>query len=141
MATGGNPRIKGLGEVALRVADLPSMQAFYEEVVGLELIRAFPGIAFLRIAEGVEGHTQVVALFDRSSGSENAPREGAATTLDHFAFVTTPKELDAEHERLEGLGLEVETAVHEWTQWRSIYVRDPEGNLVEWVCHDPSISG
>jgi catechol 2,3-dioxygenase-like lactoylglutathione lyase family enzyme len=141
MATGGNRRIKGLGEVALRVADLPRMQAFYEEVVGLELIRSFPGASFLRIADGVEGHTEVVALFDRSSDAGHVPPQGRASTLDHFAFVTTPEELDAEHERLEGLGLEIETAVHEWTQWRSIYVRDPEGNLVEWVCHDPSISG
>src|SRR4051812_27486600 len=28
-------RIKGLGEVALRVADLDAMQRFYQEVVGL----------------------------------------------------------------------------------------------------------
>jgi catechol 2,3-dioxygenase-like lactoylglutathione lyase family enzyme len=34
-------RIKGLGEIALRVADLDAMQRFYREVVGLELLRRF----------------------------------------------------------------------------------------------------
>jgi len=40
-------------------------------------------------------------------------------------------------ERLEDLGLDVTTADHAWTQWRSLYVNDPEGNIVEWVCFDP----
>ena len=32
-------RIKGLGEVSLRVRDLDAMHKFYEEVVGLEVLR------------------------------------------------------------------------------------------------------
>jgi catechol 2,3-dioxygenase-like lactoylglutathione lyase family enzyme len=59
-------RIKGLGEIALRVADLDAMQRFYQEVVGLELLRRFDHAAFFRIADGYGGHTQVLALFDRS---------------------------------------------------------------------------
>ncbi len=30
-------RIKGLGEASIRVKDLPAMQKFYEEVVGLKV--------------------------------------------------------------------------------------------------------
>jgi catechol 2,3-dioxygenase len=48
-------------------------------------------------------------------------------------------DFDSERNRLAGLGLTVETAEHAWVQWRSLYVRDPEGNQVELVCHDPSI--
>ena len=33
-------RIKGLGEVSIRVRDLDAMQKFYEEVVGLEVTQA-----------------------------------------------------------------------------------------------------
>ncbi len=33
--------IRGLGEIALRVADLDRMQGFYQEVIGLELLRRF----------------------------------------------------------------------------------------------------
>jgi catechol-2,3-dioxygenase len=32
-------RIKGLGEVALHVHDLDAVQRFYEQVIGLEVLR------------------------------------------------------------------------------------------------------
>jgi GTP1/Obg family GTP-binding protein len=34
-----NRRVKGLGEVSIRVRDLDAMHKFYEEVVGLEVLR------------------------------------------------------------------------------------------------------
>ncbi|RMH18314.1 MAG: VOC family protein, partial [Acidobacteria bacterium] len=45
-------RIKALGEIALRVADLDAMQRFYEQVIGLPLLRRFPRAAFFKIAGG-----------------------------------------------------------------------------------------
>jgi len=42
-------------------------------------------------------------------------------------------------QRLEALGLAVTTAEHGWVRWRSLYVEDPEGNMVELVCYDRSI--
>ena len=56
-------RIKGLGEVSIRVSDLDAMQKFYEEVVGLEVIRREESFVFFKIAEGYGGHTQNLALF------------------------------------------------------------------------------
>ena len=58
-----NPAIKGLGETVLRVRDLESMKAFYANIIGLELIKEFPKVAFFKIAEGFGGHTQVIGLF------------------------------------------------------------------------------
>ena len=66
--------ITGLGEVGLRVADLEQMIAFYESVVGLELWQRFEGGAFFRIAEGFEGHTRVLGLFDRQARDPVPPR-------------------------------------------------------------------
>ena len=134
--------IRGLAEIALRVDDLDAMQAFYEEVVGLELMKRFDDrvhCAFFRIAEGVEGHTQVLALFDRSNDPGFAGLSSEQTTVDHIAFGISKDDYGTEKERLEKLGLEVFTDEHEWVHWRSLYVRDPEGNLVEWVCYDPRI--
>lgn len=127
-----------LGEVALRVADLDAMQAFYENVVGLELMKRFPRSAFFRLAEGIEGHTPVFVLFDRSGDPGFRGLSSELTTLDHVAFTIAKEDFAVEKERLESLGLEVDTAEHEWVHWRSLYVRDPEGNLVEWVCYDSS---
>ena len=143
----GRAPVKALGEIALRVNSLDDMQRFYERIIGLKLVKRFPKAAFLKIADGYGGHTQVLALFDRS-GEILGPRihsttpEGVSTnvsTLDHLAFEIDLADYEAEKERLEKLGLEVETAVHEWTKWRSLYVSDPEGNTVEFVCHDDSI--
>ena len=55
--------IRGLGEIALRVYDLDSMQKFYQESIGLTLMKRFPNTVFFKIADGVLGHTQVLALF------------------------------------------------------------------------------
>ncbi len=44
--------VRGLGEIALRVDDLDRMQAFYKDVVGLELMDRFENAVFFRIAEG-----------------------------------------------------------------------------------------
>ncbi len=126
--------IRALGEVALRVQNLDAMVRFYQEVIGLELMARNPGNAFFRIAEGFGGHTQVLALFDRS----DAP-QAAHTPLDHFAFSIALEDYEPEKQRLEGLGQKVSTATHAWTRWRSLYVYDPEGNCAELVCYDPSI--
>lgn len=132
-------KIKALGEVALRVNDLERMQEFYEKVMGLELLRRFPKMAFFKIAEGYAGHTQILALFDRKDEAGYTGVSAAQTTVDHIAFNIELGDYEAEKRRLEGLGLKVRTAEHEWVHWRSMYVFDPEGNQVELVCYDPSV--
>ncbi|HLI50996.1 MAG TPA: VOC family protein [Thermomicrobiaceae bacterium] len=131
--------IQGLGEIALRVADLDSMQDFYQRVIGLELMRRFPGSAFFRIAPGVAGHTQVLALFDRNDEPSYRGLDAATTTVDHLAFEIALDEYEPELARLRALGLNVTTTTHAWVHWRSLYVDDPEGNRVELVCFDPSV--
>ena len=49
--------VRGLGEIALRVKNLDTMQSFYEDVIGLPLMTRFPNVAFLKIADGYGGHT------------------------------------------------------------------------------------
>jgi catechol 2,3-dioxygenase len=131
--------IKGLGEIALRVADLDAMQAFYQRVIGLELLKRFDHASFFKIADGFNGHTQVLALFDRSAEPGYAGLNPATTTVDHLAFEIALADFANEKARLEQLGLIVETAEHAWVKWRSLYVTDPEGNTVELVCFDPSV--
>jgi catechol-2,3-dioxygenase len=59
--------VKGLGEVSIRVRDLDAMHKFYEEVVGLEVLRRDESFVFFKIAEGYGGHTQNLALFEASN--------------------------------------------------------------------------
>lgn len=139
--------VKALGEIGLRVNDLDRMQQFYEEVVGLEVMSRFPKTVFFRIADGYGGHCQTLVLFDRS-GEARGPKITRTTpqgvsqdrsTLDHLAFEIDLDAYESEIKRLQGLGLAVETTVFEWTGWRSLYLSDPEGNTVEFVCFDPGV--
>jgi len=131
--------VRGIGEIALRVNDLDRMQRFYQEVIGLPLMRRDPNCAFFRIADGFAGHTQVLALFDRSGTPGYSGPNAASSTIDHIAFEISLSDFAPELARLKALGLEVETAEHAWVHWRSLYVADPEGNQVELVSYDESV--
>ena len=130
---------RSLGEIAFRVNDLDKMHGFYEDVIGLELMRRFPRVAFFKIAKDYGGHTQVLALFDRSQESPGLRVSADKTTVDHIAFTIDLADFEPERKRLEGHGLEVTLADHAWVHWRSLYVEDPEGNTVELVCYDESV--
>ena len=134
-----NRTIKGLGEIALRVADLDAMQLFYQDAIGLEFLKRFEHAAFFKIADGFGGHTQVLALFDRAASLGYAGLNPATSTVDHLAFEIDLADFASEKARLEALGLKVTTAEHAWVHWRSLYVNDPEGNEVELVCYDPAV--
>ena len=131
--------VKALGEIALRVSDLERMQAFYTDVVGLELLRRFPDSAFFKVAEGYGGHTQILALFDRTKKPAHAGLSASQSSVDHLAFTIALSDYEPEKRRLEGLGIALTTATHQWVHWRSIYLHDPEGNEVELVCYDESV--
>ncbi|HEY8629405.1 MAG TPA: VOC family protein [Gaiellaceae bacterium] len=126
--------VRLLGELALRVNDLPSMVAFYRDVVGLEAWQEYADCVFFRIAEGVEGHPQTLVLFDRNVevGSERS-------TIDHFAFVIGLEDYDERRHQLERVGVEVRPKEFPRFHWRSLFVADPEGNTVEFVCYDESV--
>jgi catechol-2,3-dioxygenase len=128
-------RIKGLGEVSIRVQDLDAMHKFYEEVVGLEMLRREDGYVFFKVAEGYGGHTQNLALFETKSPELNQEK----TTLHHIALNISLEDHESEKSRLEGLGLVVDATVHEWLHVRSLYFHDPEGNTLEFVCYDESV--
>ena len=118
----------------MRVNDLPRMVAFYREVVGLEVWREHQDCVFLRVADGVEGHPQTLVLFDRNV--EVGPE---ASTIDHFAFVIALEDYDEWRRQLERLGVEVRPKEFPHFHWRSLFVADPEGNTVEFVCYDARV--
>jgi catechol-2,3-dioxygenase len=87
-----------IAEVGLRVKDLTRMAAFYQEVLGLEIVRAYSKHVFLKAGElnsplGRGGHPQLLVLFDRE-----VQLEIDLTTLDHLAFEIPWKNLkQSEH--------------------------------------------
>ena len=136
-------RIKGLGEVSIRVRNLDAMHKFYEEVVGLEVLRRDESFVFFKIAEGYGGHTQNLALFEASNtmflDDKAEQLNSQEATLHHIALNIALEDFESEKMRLEGLGLKVNATEHEWLHVRSLYFPDPEGNLLEFVCYDASV--
>ncbi len=105
-------RIKGLGEIALRVADLDAMQRFDQEVVGRVLFGHFDHAVFFRIADEQGEHTQILARFDRSDQVGYKGLGPEQTTVHHLAFEIDLADNHAEKARMEGLGLRMTTAEH-----------------------------
>jgi catechol 2,3-dioxygenase-like lactoylglutathione lyase family enzyme len=136
--------IKAIGEIVLRVRDMQVMREFYESILGLEIVGDFEKMIFFQIAPSYGGHIQALALFDESLPPDHRSRhfsgmDSQKTSLHHIAFVIDQADYQSEIERLQGLGFKVETMQHEWMHWRSLYVLDPEDNLVELVCYDASV--
>ena len=135
--------IKGLGEVSIRVNDLEAMQKFYEEVVGLEVLRQDESFVFFKIGEGYGGHPQILAIFSASNRAfmetKSLQLDQARSTLHHVALNIALEDYAPQKSRLEELGQNVVAAEHAWVHVRSLYFPDPEGNLIEFVCHDESV--
>jgi len=131
-----------LAEVAFRVTDLPRSLAFYQGVLGLEIVRAYPTMVFLKAGEldsplGRGGHPQLLVLFDRQ-----VKLDIALTTLDHIAFEISLEQYPTERQRLQQFGVELTERIwqgeYAWLRARSLFFDDPDGNTIELIAHDPS---
>jgi len=112
-----NSRLRALGETVLRVKDLQAVKRFYTDIIGLDVLREFDGIAFLRVADGYGGHTQIVGLFHESlpvpfPADARKPVRLERTSLHHFALEIDAGDFEAERDRLRGLGVEVAIVEH-----------------------------
>jgi catechol-2,3-dioxygenase len=94
------------------------MHKFYEEVVGLEVLRRDESFVFFKIAEGYGGHTQNLALFEASNtmflDNKAEQLNSQGTTLHHIALNVALEDFESERMRLESLGLKVDATEHEW---------------------------
>lgn len=136
---------KRLGELVIRSENPQKLVDFYQKIVGLELFATLGTATFLKVADDLEGHPQLLAIFDKSHRF-SAPKDvntdkalASSGTLHHFAFVLEPDEFAAERKRLEEAGIELQVAEHSRFGWRSLYLYDPDGNNVELVCFDSEL--
>ena len=154
-------RVTGVAEIVLSVVDLPRMRTFYHEVLGFELLsqacndtglepdpEGEPTIAFLTIREtetplGRNGHPELFVLIDyRRHVFAKARFDGhdpRTSTLNHLAFEIPFESYEAERRRLEDLGLKPQPTVFESMSARALFFKDPEGNTLELICHDPAL--
>lgn len=131
-------RVRALGEIAIRCADLDAMTGFYRDVLGLPLQEGGhrAGIVFFALGESYGGHTAVLALFAAEPADAariGRPVTGARSALHHVALAVDAAEQAAAEAWLRRRGLPVRVEVFDWIGWRGVFTEDPEGNTVELV--------
>lgn len=121
-------------ETALYAADLDAAEAFYGGVLGLELVaRSGTRHVFFRCGDGV------LLIFDPAE--TRAPVAGSALPVPahgaegggHVCFAASGPEIADWRARLEAAGVAIEADFRWPGGARSIYVRDPAGNSVEFA--------
>jgi catechol 2,3-dioxygenase-like lactoylglutathione lyase family enzyme len=122
--------IESLVETGIYVDDLGRAEAFYHGVLGLPVLGHEAGRhVFFRV-----GARQVLLAFlaEASLRGDHLPAHGAAGP-GHFAFGVPPGSLAAWRRRLTEHGVAIEKEA-DWPRGgRSLYFRDPAGNLVELI--------
>jgi catechol-2,3-dioxygenase len=114
--------VQGLAELTLEVRDLTTVERFYHEAFGLEVLQRRDDRVWLAVGE----HCRLGLWLP---GAKEFGDEGGAHV--HYAFSAPPGGLDALVERLERHGVELRGPIEHPGGDRSVYCEDPEGNVVE----------
>ena len=130
----GNPiRIEGLDHIVLRVANLDRMLDFYVGVLGCtrEKDQAAIGLYQLRAGSALIDLVTLDGRLGRMGGAGPGP-EGR--NLDHFCLAISAFDEPALRAYLIGAGVQVGEVGQRYGakgDGPSLYVEDPEGNVVE----------
>ncbi len=125
--------IIGIAEIVLWTANKERSLAFYRDLLGLEVISppALPNI-FLKVSEGHAGIPQMIVLVPKSAEIKAKP---SGYQLNHLAFELEASAFDAQYAALVAAGLQPRDGKHPVFASRTLYIDDPDGNEVEFICH------
>jgi len=132
-------RLTGLHHLTVICRDLDRTTAFYRDVLGLALVREGvsdddPNARHFWFGAGGDGPGHLVSFMEYPNLQQATVGVGS---VQHFAFVVeSAEELDAWREYLRGRGVQC-TDVFERSGFRSLYLRDPDENIVEIATRGP----
>lgn len=127
------PELKGVLESILYTQDMSRARAFFEDVLGLQALRADERFTAYPVAATMllifqQGATNETVHLPEGMGTI-PPHDGAGRQ--HIAFAIGRDELDNWVQRLSELQVEVEGCTHWPRGGESIYFRDPDDHLLE----------
>ena len=126
-------QMKGLDHVVLRVSNLQAMMHFYMDVLGCTLEKVQEKIGLWQLRAG-SALIDLVPI-DRPAGQKGGAAPGReGRNMDHFCLQVEPFDGEAIIAHLKRQGCEpgpIESRYGAKGQGPSIYVPDPEGNMVE----------
>jgi catechol 2,3-dioxygenase-like lactoylglutathione lyase family enzyme len=112
--------IRGLYEVAIRVKDLPRAEAFYREILDLQVGIRDENRNWLFLRAG--GQAGMIVLQE----------DKGEWPTQHLAFTVDEADIERAGELLREKGVDVQgPQYHEWMPAKSIYFADPDGNDLE----------
>jgi len=132
------PRVGGVLETCLYATDLAAAERFYADIIGLTVhARLENRHVFFRCGRAM------FLVFNPATTSQGMRVEGGgyhlqhgATGAGHVAFEVEPSSLDEWRDKLRTSAVAIEAEVTWPGGGRSIYVRDPAGNSVEFATRD-----
>ena len=128
--------IVGISEIVLWTADKERALHFYRDLLGLEVISP-PTLAntFLKAGEGNAGIPQMIVLVPKS---DEVKARASGYQLHHMALELPEEAFDAQHDTLVAAGYKPRGGKHPVLASRTMYVDDPDGNEVEFICRAPA---
>lgn len=127
--------LRGLGHLALVVDDLEKARWFFSDVLGAD-VEYWRGTQLL-IHVGPD--LLVAKLSSDAIDQKRQQGDIGRQVLDHYGFMAdSPSQVDVLAERVRNAGLEIIKGPYDRSDGRSVYFRDPFGNLVEYLFYKPS---
>lgn len=126
--------LTGLAEIVLWVNEMEQSLGFYRDLLGLAVIsRPELPNKFLKVAEGRAGIPQMIVLVPKTAAVKEKP---AGWQLHHLAFELAPENFDTQYQALVAAGYAPRGGIHPVLASRTMYVDDPNGNEVEFICRE-----
>jgi catechol 2,3-dioxygenase-like lactoylglutathione lyase family enzyme len=125
--------IESLDHVAIRVRDVGASAAWYERVLGMRTVfeGQWDGVPVFLLVRGAS--KTGIAIFPRKADAADPPA-GAHRAIDHFAFRVSGEGFEAAKAHLDAIGQTYSVQDREVAV--SLYMRDPDGIVVELTTYD-----
>jgi catechol-2,3-dioxygenase len=125
-------KLTGIAEIVLWTNDQQASLNFYRDLLGLEVISPpqMPN-AFLKVGGGSDTIPQMIVLVPKPANHQNQP---AGNQLHHLAFKLESADFDTMHQRFVEAGYSPRGGIHPVLPSRTMYIDDPDGNEVEFIC-------
>ncbi len=129
-------QVVGISEIVLWTANKERALQFYRDLIGLEVISpATLANTFLMVGEGNAGIPQMIVLVPKSDEVKAKP---FGYQLHHMAFELPEDAFDAQHDAFVAAGYQPRGGKHPVLASRTMYIDDPDGNEVEFICRAPA---
>lgn len=140
--------LRQLSHLAVRTEKMPEIRAFYEDFLGLPMVTSLvadenPGDGmptnyihcFFQMADG-----SCIAFFQVEKGTLGDPFPRTSDALEHHVAMRVDEKatVDLYAARAREFGLEPLVIDHE--DFYSVYMPDPDGEMVEVTWHKPSVA-